>query len=177
VTLVSWFDAARFANWLQNGQPTGGQGAGTTETGAYTLSGATSGVFVRNPDATFGLPSENEWYKAAYYDASLNAGAGGYWLYPTRSDFRPNSRFGSATDSNSANYCCDDHFDNGYNGGYAVNNSTNWLVLPTKGRLTAQRRRRDGGFPLRLRPGRRRCGRFRRGGCRGNGRAGGGRPS
>ena len=38
---VSWGDAARFCNWLQNGQPTGAEGTGTTETGAYTLNGAT----------------------------------------------------------------------------------------------------------------------------------------
>jgi len=31
VNFVSWFDAARVANWLQNGQ-----GSGSTETGAYT---------------------------------------------------------------------------------------------------------------------------------------------
>ena len=42
ITYVSWGDAARFANWLQNGQPTGAEGPGTTETGAYTLNGATS---------------------------------------------------------------------------------------------------------------------------------------
>ena len=36
---VTWGDAARFCNWLQNGQPTGGEGPGTTETGAYTLNG------------------------------------------------------------------------------------------------------------------------------------------
>ncbi len=30
VTYVSWFDSARFVNWLQNGQPTGLQAAGTT---------------------------------------------------------------------------------------------------------------------------------------------------
>jgi len=28
-----WGDAARFANWLTNGQPTGAEGIGTTETG------------------------------------------------------------------------------------------------------------------------------------------------
>ena len=39
---VSWGDAARFCNWLQNGQPTGAEGTGTTETGAYTLNGATT---------------------------------------------------------------------------------------------------------------------------------------
>jgi hypothetical protein len=31
---LTWGDAARFCNWLQNGQPTGAEGAGTTETGA-----------------------------------------------------------------------------------------------------------------------------------------------
>src|SRR6476659_8329444 len=42
VTYVSWASAARFANWLNNGQPTGAQNASTTEDGAYTLNGATS---------------------------------------------------------------------------------------------------------------------------------------
>ena len=35
VNYVSWGDAARFCNWLQNGQPTGAEGNGTTETGIY----------------------------------------------------------------------------------------------------------------------------------------------
>jgi formylglycine-generating enzyme required for sulfatase activity len=35
VNYVSWGDAARFANWLQNGQPTGSQNLSTTEDGAY----------------------------------------------------------------------------------------------------------------------------------------------
>ena len=34
VSYVTWFAAARFVNWMQNGQPTGAQGPGTTETGA-----------------------------------------------------------------------------------------------------------------------------------------------
>jgi sulfatase modifying factor 1 len=133
VTYVSWFDSARFANWMQNGQPMGAQAAGTTETGAYTLNGALSGIITRNAGATYGLPSENEWYKAAYYDQSLNSGSGGYWLYPTRSNTQPNSRNGSASDPNSANYFFDDGIANGFNGGYAVNNSTNF---PTGNALT-----------------------------------------
>jgi formylglycine-generating enzyme required for sulfatase activity len=135
VTYVSWFDSARFVNWLHNGQPTGAQGAGTTETGAYTLNGAMSGVdFTRNANATYGLPSENEWYKAAYYQPAAQGGdADNYWLYPTRSNVNPNSRNGSASDPNSANYRYDDHIANGYNGGFAVNNST---VLPTGDVLT-----------------------------------------
>lgn len=70
VTYVSWFDAARFANWLANGQPMGAQDNATTENGAYSLFGATSGVsFTKNsinPNTseatTYWIPSEDEWY-------------------------------------------------------------------------------------------------------------------
>ena len=37
VNYVPWVSAIRFCNWLQNGQPTGLEGPGTTETGAYAL--------------------------------------------------------------------------------------------------------------------------------------------
>ena len=56
--------AMRFANWMNNGQ-----GNGDTETGAYTLADASSGVAApRNPGARIFLPSNDEWYKAAYWD-------------------------------------------------------------------------------------------------------------
>jgi formylglycine-generating enzyme len=87
ITYVSWFDAARFCNWLQNGQPTTGtQTVGTTEDGAYTLNGATLGTFNRNVGATVWIPTRDEWYKAAYYDPTKNAGLGGYWQYATQSN-------------------------------------------------------------------------------------------
>ena len=81
VVYVSWNDAARFANWLHNGQ-------GFTETGAYDMSLATP---ERLPGARVFLPSENEWYKASYYDPRGSAAGGppgddNYWLYPTQSD-------------------------------------------------------------------------------------------
>ena len=85
----NWGDAARFCNWLENGQPSGPEGPGTTETGSYTLSGAMTvaqlWAVTRNPGATYWIPTENEWYKAAYYSPTLNGGAGGYWTYPTKS--------------------------------------------------------------------------------------------
>jgi formylglycine-generating enzyme required for sulfatase activity len=126
ITEVSWFDAARFVNWLHNGQPTGAQGSGTTETGAYTLNGALTGVnFTKNAGAQYWIPSDNEWYKAAYYQPAAQGGdSDSYWLYPTRSNTQPNSRNGSVTDPNSANYYYNDGIANGYNGGYAINNST-----------------------------------------------------
>jgi formylglycine-generating enzyme len=124
-TYVSWFDAARFVNWLENGQPTGAQNASTTEQGSYTLNGATSGIFTRNAGMTFALPTENEWYKGAYHQPTAQGGdADNYWLYPMSSNAQPNSRNGSASDPNSANFYYNDGIANGYNGGYAVNNST-----------------------------------------------------
>jgi len=88
VTYVSFWDAARFANWLQNGQPAGSEGAGTTETGAYTLTadGITNNTVTRNSATAWAVANENEWYKAAYYSPALNSGAGGYWLYATQSN-------------------------------------------------------------------------------------------
>jgi len=63
IAYVSWFDAARFANWMHNGATNGA----STETGAYTLNGATSGIFMKNVDARWWIPTLDEWYKAAYY--------------------------------------------------------------------------------------------------------------
>ncbi len=100
---VTWFDTLRFANWLNNGQ-----GNGSTETGSYTLLGGTptpsnASTISRNPGAQWFLPSENEWYKAAYYDPTLNSGSGGYWLYPTRSNTAPVNIL-SSTGTNNANF-------------------------------------------------------------------------
>ncbi len=104
VTFVSWLDAARFCNWLHNGQPADGtERAGTTETGAYTLNGdTTNGLETRNAGAKWWLPSENEWYKAAYYDPSLNQGAGGYWKYATKANVMPGNQL--VGQANQANY-------------------------------------------------------------------------
>jgi sulfatase modifying factor 1 len=99
ITYVSWFDAARFANWVNNGATDGA----STETGAYTLNGATSGIITKNAGATWWIPSADEWYKAAYYKGGgTNAG---YWLYPTQSDTAPGNNIGGAT--NQANYYAD----------------------------------------------------------------------
>ena len=84
VNYVSWFDAARVSNWLMNGAT----GTSSTETGAYTLAGGTSGnAPAVNNGATFYVPTEDQWYKAAYYKGgSTNAG---YWDYATQSDTDP----------------------------------------------------------------------------------------
>ena len=170
IAFVSWFDAARFANWMGNGQPRGGQTATTTEDGAYALAGRTAGTAPAankvnpntqspptytlptgdewykagfydpsastvpasvaaspaaggspaasgllataptrnsvNPNTgkapAYFIPTEDQWYKAAYYDPSLNDGSGGYYAYPTQSDEQPGNRVGSRP--NQANY-------------------------------------------------------------------------
>lgn len=102
---VSFWRAVRFANWLHNGQPTGLQDASTTEDGAYLIDGYND-VFgqtiVRKPGAKWFIPTEDEWYKAAYYKGhGTNAG---YWRYPTCSDTMP-GRDLNDPDGNNANYC------------------------------------------------------------------------
>lgn len=91
VNYIGWGDAARFCNWLHNGQPEGVQHIGTTEDGSYFLDGATSDTdllaIMRMPDATWVIPSEDEWYKAAYY----NAGNRLYYDYPTSTHLAPSN--------------------------------------------------------------------------------------
>ena len=106
-TYVSWFDAARFTNWLHNGQPGGAQDAATTEDGAYTLLGAMSGIIAKNGGAKAWIPSESEWYKAAYYDPNKGGvGVGGYWQQANQSNTMAGNTIGVA---NSANYYDGDH--------------------------------------------------------------------
>jgi formylglycine-generating enzyme required for sulfatase activity len=119
ITYVSWFDGARFANWMNNGATNGA----STETGAYTLDGAMSGIITVNPGATWSLPSEDQWYKAAYYKGGgTNAG---YWDFPTQSDTTPGNVVGGV--SNQAN------FTNNL-GEFSVTQSTNYS--PSQNYLT-----------------------------------------
>jgi formylglycine-generating enzyme required for sulfatase activity len=106
VNFISWYDAVRFANWLNNGQ-----GSADTETGAYRLLGGTANpsngtTVTRNAVATIVLPSEDEWYKAAYYNASTTS----YSIYPTNSSALPVCALPTAT-PNRAN--CDRAFMDG----------------------------------------------------------------
>ncbi|MCC6492575.1 MAG: SUMF1/EgtB/PvdO family nonheme iron enzyme [Pirellulales bacterium] len=100
VNFVSFYDAIRFANWLNNGQ-----GVGDTETGAYTILGGapepTNGAdIVRNVEASWFLPSENEWYKAAFH--KNNGATSDYFAYPTSNDAAPKAELppGGANSAN-----------------------------------------------------------------------------
>ncbi len=92
VNFATWYDSIRFANWLNNGQ-----GNSDTESGAYTLQGGTptpsnGNSIMRNAGATVFLPSENEWYKAAYNIPATNS----YFQYPTSSNTTPTGSFPTA---------------------------------------------------------------------------------
>lgn len=90
---ISWYEAAAFVNWMNTS--TGRQAAyNLTFNGrawsmdlwsgeeAWTAGGTN---LYRHKDATYFLPSENEWYKAAYF----NAAGADYFLYPTESSTAP----------------------------------------------------------------------------------------
>ncbi len=74
----------------------GATGTSSTETGAYTLNGLISGTAPPlNPGAIYSIPTEDQWYKAAYYKGGgTNAG---YWNYATRSDNIPGKVTASVT--------------------------------------------------------------------------------
>ncbi len=95
VNFVNFFDAARMANWLTNGQ-----GSGSTESGVYALSGNTLTAITRdlsNPSQVF-LPTENEWLKAALHrPASQGGDTDNFWRFATQSNNEPVSATATAT--------------------------------------------------------------------------------
>jgi formylglycine-generating enzyme required for sulfatase activity len=99
VVMMDWFRMARFVNWLHNGQPVGPQDASTTEDGAYPLLGGNPIGVPRNPGARYWIPTEDEWYKAAYH-----VPGGGYVDYATGTDEPPVGE-PPPGGPNSANYC------------------------------------------------------------------------
>ena len=54
----------------------------------------------RNAGATWFVPTENEWYKAAYYNGATSS----YFDYPTATDTAPNNNLPTADTGNSANF-------------------------------------------------------------------------
>ncbi|MGD8454507.1 MAG: SUMF1/EgtB/PvdO family nonheme iron enzyme [Phycisphaerae bacterium] len=108
VVHIQWEDTLRFANWMHNGQPSGAQGLSTTEDGSYYLNGATEPdqlrQVTRQPDATWVLPNEDEWYKSAYHK---NDGVtGNYWQWPMQFSLPdlPNNGNPEGDTGHSANY-------------------------------------------------------------------------
>ena len=91
---MNWYEAAAFVNWLnvtkgyQNAYNLSYDNGWTMQLWdtdqAWQLGGEN---LFRHKDTYYFLPSENEWYKAAYHK---NDGVtGNYWLYPTASNDMP----------------------------------------------------------------------------------------
>lgn len=112
VRIVSFYDAARFCNWLTNGQPNGPSDLNTTESGMYYLGGVSqppnNGIVrllnFQNGQNGVALPSRYEWYKAGHYDPARGPLHADYWTYATQSDEEPLVIGPNATVANSANY-------------------------------------------------------------------------
>jgi len=100
VNFVSWFSAARFVNWLHNGESTN---PSSIENGSYALNGATSGALPsRSPNATFVLPSIDEWFKAGFNNGGLTSTD--YTTWATNNATRPATNVSDITLANVANY-------------------------------------------------------------------------
>ncbi|NDG72512.1 MAG: hypothetical protein EBY32_14700 [Proteobacteria bacterium] len=86
VNFVNIYNAMRFCNWLHNGA----QPNGDTEAGAYRLLGNIPNNTVtlrRNASARYFIPTEDEWYKVAFYDPSpTGMPTASYWSHATKSD-------------------------------------------------------------------------------------------
>ena len=99
-TGLSWNEVARFVNWLNTSQ-------GYQAAYKFTTEGLNDNIelwssaeawqqggenLYRHKNARYFLPSENEWYKAAYYNPDKEGvGVGGYWDYAVASDSEPNA--------------------------------------------------------------------------------------
>jgi formylglycine-generating enzyme len=114
ITNIKFISAIRFANWLTNGQPIGLQNNFTTEDGSYKIDinpetniATITKRYNRSKDMYY-IPTENEWYKAAYYSENYeNSGSAGYYLYSNQSNEIPKNKLTDAlipTGNNIANY-------------------------------------------------------------------------
>jgi formylglycine-generating enzyme required for sulfatase activity len=97
-TSISWYQAAAFVNWLNTSKGyapaynlsySNGYSMSLWPTNqAWTLGGTNR---YRNAGCCYFLPSENEWYKGAFYAPIKSAGKPGYYLYSQGTDTAPNA--------------------------------------------------------------------------------------
>jgi formylglycine-generating enzyme required for sulfatase activity len=85
---TSWHEAAKFCNWLTTGKYNEGYYP-ITGTGLSSTASVPSQTHTAYADSlgktVYFIPTEDEWYKAAYYEGST----GSYYNYPTGSDNVP----------------------------------------------------------------------------------------
>lgn len=110
VNYISWFDAVRYCNWLHNEKPTfstTAAAASARNNGSYNVGTNATGfsnAVAKNSDAKYYIPTENEWYKAAYYSPNKNGpGLAGYYKYATQSDIDPQPTLANSVGDGLAN--------------------------------------------------------------------------
>jgi len=123
ITYVDLFCCLRFCNWLSHGSPSDAEGSEITETGAYTIEITGSDheevTIEASAGSSYFLPTEDQWYKAAYYHhhpekiisydpespipSVQDSDSFLYWNYPTQTMSEPWNGLGSSSEA--ANYC------------------------------------------------------------------------
>lgn len=103
VGYVTWESCARYTNWLNNGPS-----STETETGGYDFKSGSLKLpnhaeLAKASTVKWALPTENEWYKAAYFDPSKSGGAG-YWQYPGKGYTAPAANLSSDTPSEAGSF-------------------------------------------------------------------------
>ena len=109
ITYIDLFSTVRFVNWLSLGQPVvGEENEKTTEDGPYTIQGEMiiprftpdqeSYDHEKWPGGFWHLPSEDEWYKAAYYQKAIPGVSDSlYWIYSTSEANAPGNQVDEAS--------------------------------------------------------------------------------
>lgn len=100
VNYTSWYSAARFVNWLHNGQT---NNPASLENGSYRMPPVPSGpMLTRTTVATYVIPTANEWFKAAFHTGGLSSSS--YTTYGTDSNTVPTPTGSSSAVPNTANF-------------------------------------------------------------------------
>jgi len=104
---INWYEAAAFVNFLNTNSAKTAAYDLVWDGSAWSMNLWSSGQawtaggtnLYRNKDAFYFLPNDDEWYKAAYY----NAGGTNYFVFPTASSSVPTA-VASGTNADSAVY-------------------------------------------------------------------------
>ncbi len=96
VGYVTWESCLRYINWLTNGPSSTETEKGTYDLKSGTIKLPNHGELAKGETVTWVMPTENEWYKAAYYDPKKSGGAG-YWQYPGKGYTAPAANINSNT--------------------------------------------------------------------------------
>jgi sulfatase modifying factor 1 len=99
VNFVNYDSCVRFCNWLTSGD---------TEKGSYTIKWGqvtppNHATIAAEKTVKWVIPTENEWYKAAYFDAAKPGGAG-YWSYAVKGGSAPECNLNTDTPTDAGKF-------------------------------------------------------------------------